>query len=577
MKGCAACCMRLGAFLCLLLVGVSASAATPRAWLQPERITFGESTTLHVEADGDGNTAPDFSALQKDFDLRGQSSSTSMTLQNWRTESHISYEVILQPRASGVYTIPSLKVGSGNTQALSLTVSPATPGSAQRGDQIYLESELATHDPYVQQVVGYTVRLYYAVALVEGQIEVNAPDNASLEQVDKDQTTEQFIDGQRFRVLERHYLLTPEKSGPMTLPPPRFSGRARSSNGIGFFNNLAPVSQVGRQETLNVRPLPVGASAPWLVADRLSLSRADIAGEVRAGEPLMLEYKLFAEGVTATQLPELQLPAIPGAQVFPEPQQSNDDIVDGRPEATVTRRFAVVPARAGNLQVPDMSVNYWNAKTDQAATETVSGMTVNVTPGVVSQPGSSVPPSPVSTSPMVTVPTVAASEGNANGVASGSTAPGDSQSVRLWQAVTGGLGLALVLALAWGWRRGRRPVPAVTPVQPPGTQTADSVPGLQRALSSGDLHQIAAALRATTSPASATLGALQSKLIDIQQRAAIDALERCLWAGASNDKQQTLDQLRQAFRAGPQFVVERMAADRDGLPPLYPPRNQSAV
>jgi len=576
MKGLVARSMRTAAFLCLLLVGVSVSAA-PRAWLQPERIALGESTTLHVEADGDGNTAPDFSALQKDFDLRGQSSSTSMTIQNWHTESHISYEVILEPRASGVYTIPSLKVGNGATQPITLTVTPATPGSAQRGDQIYFESELATHDPYVQQVVGYTVRLYYAVALVEGEIDVNAPDNASLEQVGKDQTTEQFIDGQRFRVLERQYLLTPEKSGPMTLPPPRFRGRARSSNGIGFFNNLAPVSQVGRQEALNVQPLPVGAPTPWLVADRLSLTRADVAGEVRAGEPLMLEYKLFAEGATATQLPELQLPAIAGAQVFPEPQQSSDDIVDGRPEATVTRRFVVVPARAGSLQLAEMRLNYWNANTDQAATETVPGLTVQVTPGVVGQPGNSSPPLAAPASPVVTVPTVAAPDGHAIEVASSGAAPDGVQTLRLWQAVTGALGLALALALAWGWRRGQRPASVVTAVQSPGTPIAAPAPDLQRALSSGDLRQIAAALRATTSPACPTLGVLQAKLSDPQQRAAIEALERSLWAGRGNNKQQTLEQLRQAFRAGPQFVADQPRADQDGLPPLYPRRNQSAV
>lgn len=572
----AARCVRQGMFLCLLLTAISVSAA-PRAWLQPERIALGESTTLHVEAEGDGNTAPDFSALQKDFDLRGQSSSTSTTIRNWQTESHISYEVILEPRASGVYTIPPIKVGNGSTQALSLTVTPATPGSAQRGDQIYFETGLSTHQPRVQQVVGYTVRLYYAVPLVEGQVEVNAPENASLEQVGEDQTSEQYIDGRRFRVLERHYLLTPEKSGPMTLPPPRFRGRARSNNAIGFFNNLAPVSQVGRQETLEVRPLPAGAPTPWLVADRLSLSRKDVVGEVRAGEPLMLEYSLFAEGATAVQLPELQLPAIPGAQVFPEPQQSHDDIVDGRPEATVTRRFAVVPARAGSLQLPEMRLDYWNATTDQAATETVPGMTVNVTPGVVTQPGSTaaVPPAPAV--PPVVAPVPVTPDGQANGAAANSAAPDDVTTLRLWQALTGGLVLALVLALAWGWRRGRKPESAVAVLQASGARAEDALPELQRALGSGELHQIAAALRATTSPASASLGALKSKLGDARQRAAIEALERSLWASGGSDKQKTLEQLREAFHAGPQFVARPVRADHDGLPSLYPARDRSGV
>jgi len=53
------------------LAGVA--QAQSRAWLDRDRIAFGETTTLNVETDGAGD-APDWARLARDFDVSGHTS-----------------------------------------------------------------------------------------------------------------------------------------------------------------------------------------------------------------------------------------------------------------------------------------------------------------------------------------------------------------------------------------------------------------------------------------------------------------------------------------------------------------------
>ena len=72
----------VASLLCNLALALPAHAAT-RAWLLPERIAVGDTTTLNVETDA--GDSPDFSVLQNDFTLRGTSSPTS-TPWSWKPQ-----------------------------------------------------------------------------------------------------------------------------------------------------------------------------------------------------------------------------------------------------------------------------------------------------------------------------------------------------------------------------------------------------------------------------------------------------------------------------------------------------------
>src|SRR3546814_14940903 len=61
---------------CLLLFAASfAAQAQVRAWIDRDQVALGETLTLNVETTDAGARAPDWSPLEKDFIVRGNSSS----------------------------------------------------------------------------------------------------------------------------------------------------------------------------------------------------------------------------------------------------------------------------------------------------------------------------------------------------------------------------------------------------------------------------------------------------------------------------------------------------------------------
>ncbi len=542
----------------LTLVIASASLhAAARAWLQPDRIALGETTTLNVESDTSA-TAPDFSVLARDFVLHGQSNSSQTSISSAGHVTRILFAVELQPRAAGAITIPALNVGNEQTTPIVLNVEASAPASAGRNELLYFATELGTHEPYVQQAVLYTVRLYYALSLINGNVDVPAPDAASLQQLGEDKNYQQMINSQRYNVFERIYLLVPEKSGALILPAPQFRGRARSNRMDAFFDGGQGVSAAGRDETLNVRPQPSAATTPWLPASNLNLTRAEPSANARSGEPLLLELTLTADGAMASQLPELLLPNVAGAQVFPEPPQNKDSIVDGQPQATLTRRFAIVPAQPGTLTIPELRVGFWNTRTDQADAAVLPALNVEVALGV----GTPIAPM-ANNNPAIGVTS-----------ASASATTMDSAAAQRWQWIAAALALALAASLWWGWRRGNAPRASVATPNTSDKPSPVSPVALQRALAGTNLRAIAEALRQSTTPASSSLGAVQSMLSDARQQHAISTLERTLWAADldSNDHAATLTHLREAFRDGPRFADAGASTHNNSLPPLYPRR-----
>ena len=228
--------MRVVMLVLFALLAPGAAQAETRAWLDRDRIVLGESATLNVETDQATVSAPSYDALRGDFRLSGHSSRRSLERRNGRTVSRSLFAVALEPRRAGVIGIPALSVDGERTSPITLTVLPpdAAAAPARAGETVFIETEVDDTAPYVQQSVGVVVRLHHAVPLVSGELDVQAPDGATLRRVGEDVQYTRELAGRRYSVLERRFLLIPERSGPLVLPGAVFEGR-----GIGgFFDDL---------------------------------------------------------------------------------------------------------------------------------------------------------------------------------------------------------------------------------------------------------------------------------------------------------------------------------------------------
>nr|WP_222563882.1 BatD family protein [Lysobacter antarcticus] len=543
----------------LLLVSLDATAKT-RAWLDRDNIALGETTTLNIETDT--GTAPDYAPLQADFAISGHTSRRQVELGGGKVTSRTLYAVALQPRRQGVLTIPGIAVGGERTNPLPLTVGPgnaATP--SQAGADVFLESEPDDDSPYVQQAVGWTVRLYSAVPLVSGQLDQPAPPGVSLTQVGEDLRFDRQIGGRDYSVVERHYLLVPDRSGELEVPGAVFRGRGVS----GFFDDLMgrgdSLQAKAPASTLTVQPIPAQAPQPWLPLQGLELRYLATPQSAEAGAAATLTVEAVVDGASASQLPELRLPEVEGAQVFPEPVQTEERWVDGRPQVTLRRQFALVPAQEGTLRIPGPQMAWWDAVAGQARTAELPALALEVSAAANSGPATGISGAP---------------SGTPDGVAGAGPGQGAAANHQPWVIATVVFGLAWLLTLLWGLHR----VPATAsvpravgdPADPGRSQPAADLSGFARSLDHGDFDEVAARLCGLARPPAADIDEARARLADSAQREAVAAMQRARWGGG--DGVVARQQLRSAFAAGPQWNESHapVASSTALLPPLYPPR-----
>ena len=550
-------------YLVLASVFVLPVQAGTRAWLDRDRIALGETATLNIETDQVSAQAPDFDALLSDFEISNRSSNRSFEISNGERRMRVLFAIALQPRRAGVATVPALRVGGESTQPLSLTVTPRNTVPARAGAPVFIEGMLDSREAYVQQSIGYVLRLYYATPLISGELDQPEADGAAMQRIGSDLQYNREIDGRRYTVVERRFQVVPERSGTLTVPGARFNGQGVG----GFFDDLLgdgrrALSADGAPQVVQVRPVPDGARQPWLPLHALELRYVETPQTLRAGEAAALVVEMTADGAAVSQLPELRLPPIDGAQVFPDPPQVDETFERGRLRAKVTRRFSLLPTQAGTLQVGGPRQAWWDVAANTARMATLPDLRLDVAEGAAT-PGGVMPVAGGAAVP----------PGQVGRPTGGSAGP--------WPWVALAFALLWLGTLGWALRR-RRMAPAIRngllAIATEGIATPTerlSQRDLQRLLQMGDLGDVEHALLAMASPRAPDLDALARQLDDDAQRAAIAGLQQARWAGGGVAPARAA--LIAAFAQGPRWRAVTPPADAADalLPPLYPQRRES--
>lgn len=540
----------LRAGLWLLLAGLTLPVhAQTRAWLDRHEIAFGETVALNIET-GQSVAAVDYAPLEKQFEIAGQTLRRSLEWTNGRSRTRTLLAVGLRPRAPGVITIPPLRVGAATTEPLRLVVRPPAAQSADAGSDLFVETEVDDAHPYVQQSVGVTVRLNYALPLQSGELTQDPPDDATLQQIGEDRRYTRELDGRRYRVVERHYLLIPERSGVLTIPGARFNGLRDSDVFSTLFGggDRQDVSVAAPARRIEVRPIPAAAGQPWLPLRGLSLRYLREPTRARAGEAVQVEIAMTAEGATDVQLPPLELGGVAGAQVFADPAQTDTQVIDGKLRATVRRTFSLVPGQSGPLTVPGPSVSWWDATAGVARTTQLPPLQLDVAAGSV-VPGNGAP----ADNPNAAAADAAASRGTP--LPSATTG-----SPNRWMIVASLAGIPLLVLLGvLLWRR--------RPANASDEQDRPLPAPLNKALDSGDFARISLALTRQAGLSPGDLEGVLARLDDAAQRSAVALLQTALWGGGNATEARLA--LRVAFADGARW--RRTASPgSDLLPPLYP-------
>jgi len=391
-------------FLVLVLLTPTLWASV-RASLDRNSIYDGDTVTLTIEADGkDMGVKPDLSVLEKDFVVLGTSSSRRLQFINGKRSDQHQWQFELDPLRKGTLTVPAIPVGNSATLPLELKVSePPVAGSAGADQPVFIKTEVddKSSHPFVQQQIHYTVRLYYRVALVEGSFSNLRISDALIERLGEDRQYQTTLNGQGYQVLERHYAIFPEKSGPLTIPPAAFTGRVKSASGRrsnsrqldsmierifggnDLFNAGKRIRVRGQPLTLDVKPRPAAYSARhWLPSTDLVLQDSWEEGppEFHVGEPVTRTITLQAKGLESSHLPDISIPETDNIRLYPE-QVVTENRTDGEwVFGTRKQSIAYMPSRSGHVSLPEVRIDWWDTSEQRQRSTVLPAWEVNVLP-----------------------------------------------------------------------------------------------------------------------------------------------------------------------------------------------------
>jgi len=569
--------------LLCLLVSWNAMATSVQATLDRNDVRLGETVTLNLRIDGsDYVNTPDLSALGSDFEVLGTSTNSTLNIVNGQQSSELIIGVALRPKHVGDLKIPSLTVAGSPTQPLTLHVDPPdASASANVGKDVFVDVTANPNHVYVGQQLLYTVKLFFDVNLNSGNLADPQANGVDLRKLGNDVDYESVRNGRRYHVIERKYALIPQHAGPLTIPSIQFQGEATDPtnpndpggffNPGGLFGNTTPVAAASPPATIDVQaPPPDWGKTTWLPARSLTLSLQGMPSDnkLTVGQPLNVRMIVDATGLSGDALPELSLPTIDGATVYPD-QSTTTTHDDGQwLSGHRERSFAIFPQRAGTLTVPEITLTWFDVQTGQKRVATLPAHNFNV---VAASGAPAAASSSIAAQSAATPTPVAASS-----VASALTASPAAPPSMVWRWVAlGSIALWLISVLlfgGWYWRRRSSMRALVTHTKTDGHADAaraqrqafiDAARGSDLAMQARCLLAWARAER----PALRNLGEVADALASEEQRAAIARLQREQYANVSVSKHVDLAAV---FAKGFAWRADDQAHADSPLPPLYP-------
>lgn len=340
---------------------------------------------------------------------------------------------------------------TSRTRALELQVQPQSsvgtgPAAHLQPDDLFVDAEVDKSSPYIQEQVLYTVRVFRSVAVDNATL--NAPavsgGDAVIQRIGQDHRYETSRNGRSYQVTERRFVVFPQTSGDLTIEPVTLQAAIPLpyTGGLnGFWGQplTKPVRVRSKSIALTVKEAPAGAPDPWLPAQHVTLEEDwPKDNSVKVGTPITRHIVVHAEGLLASQLPDLDFSLPDGIKSYPESPQrhdtSGDQGVTGRLEQTV----AVIPSEPGTYTIPAIELDWWNTGTDSEEKLHLPAHVLHVSANPAASP-------PVASTP---APAPGAETPPKN------STPPPAADTAWW--VSAALGILWVLTLAlWWWDRGR--------------------------------------------------------------------------------------------------------------------------
>ena len=339
----------------------------------------------------------DLAALATDFHIMSTNTVSQSRFLNGRGQSWVDYQITLQPKRTGILTIPSITVGVEQTPSLELNVRPLSNQTRQVIEsKVFFENEISAETVYVQGQVILTRRLLYSSGVQLFNDLPGAPEIADAVVLTLGETISGTAErrGTTYGVVQQQYAIFPETSGAFEIPGINITASIRLvENGRTSRKGV----RVGTDtQTITVLPVPAiyPADQPWLPAENVRLLEV-ITPEKRShqvGDTLTHELLVHIDGNIGSISPPLVLALNENNfRIYPAAPIIEDDTNSGMVKGSRLQTNSIVPLQPGLLSVPATEIVWWDTKNHEVRVATTKAQTLNVT-GTPVAPLNIVPP-----------------------------------------------------------------------------------------------------------------------------------------------------------------------------------------
>lgn len=366
---------RITGFLCaclLLLPGLT-QAQEVEISVDRTEMARGETLTLTIRVyQQQQNIQLDLSPITENFDILSTRTSSQIRSINNRVESWVDYIVTLFPTREGILQVPSLNIAGQISQPIDINVVDAGPNSNRPDNDLFLETEVNKESVYVQEQLLFTIRLYYTISGIRNPqfTELEMPDTV-IQLIGSPNQYEKLIDGVRYGVYEKRYVIFPQRSGPLEIPDILFRGEVTDGSSNFVFRNLNTqrVTAYIEGAVIDIKERPVSAQGLdyWLPAAELTIEESwdkDITN-LRVGDTINRTIELVADGLDGAVLPPFSPDEVDGANIYPDPSDIQRTFVDGKIIGTRIEKTSIVPTAVGFVTIPEVSIPWWDINRDE--------------------------------------------------------------------------------------------------------------------------------------------------------------------------------------------------------------------
>lgn len=397
------------AFIFLSVFFSSWAAAEVDVALRLDRVEASIVDTVRMEVSVSGSRSSDATPVihgLEAFLVTKGGTSSRVEIINGKVNAGFTYTYFIQLRKTGTFEIgpAEIKVDGRKlkSNSVKLVVKESSEQSGSDRSPVFIEASISSPEVYVEEQTIYILKLYRRVNVDDISLSLPEIEHVVFKQLGQSSEYRATIAGATYQVLEIRYSLLASKQGEYVISPSKMKMTVRQPGKQSmvddffkdpFFKTPFPTFSSGRSLTLATSPLELKVIA--LPAEEKPTDFSGLVGKfqmesrleptsLKAGESATLTVQVGGKG-NVNRIPDIDLPELPFARTYGDQPVLGIEQDDYGIGGTKTMKWALVPEKAGQFEIPILNVSFFNPETGKYNILHTSVHTMTVLPGTTQE------------------------------------------------------------------------------------------------------------------------------------------------------------------------------------------------